>query len=137
MKPDENDLERAVRAAILEKHQIISERDSLLAQVHSQERKLAECDLRIAALNRKRSGAFSPSVTDSVDDFDGVGSWTTRRPTEPGDFWYREDRKSKPVVVEVIVKKNRLYATPPTHIEPVPLSEVDGEWSVLLVGPPR
>ncbi len=126
-----------LRATIREKHQIARERDKLLDLVRSHDRKLAECELRMASLNRKRSGAPSPSEADYIEEFDGVGKWTKRRPAIVGDFWYREDRNSKAAAVEVIVMNRRLYVTLPTHVDPVPVSEVDGDWAVLLVGPPE
>lgn len=62
--------------------------------------------------------------------------WTRRKPSQPGRFWFRETPTDNPVSLEVFREKAQLCAIPPTHVLPVPVSEIEGEWSEDILGPP-
>ncbi|EDY16001.1 hypothetical protein CfE428DRAFT_6468 [Chthoniobacter flavus Ellin428] len=62
--------------------------------------------------------------------------WSTRKPSDVGRFWFRETPTDNPVSLEVFREDGRLYAIPPTHVLPVPISEIEGEWSEDILGPP-
>lgn len=62
--------------------------------------------------------------------------WSKRRPSQAGRFWFRETSMDNPVSLEVFRESGRLYAIPPTHVLPVPVSEIEGEWSEDILGPP-
>ena len=62
--------------------------------------------------------------------------WSPRKPTRAGRYWFRETPADNPVSLEVFNEGGRLHAIPPTHVLPVPVSEIDGEWSEDILGPP-
>lgn len=64
-------------------------------------------------------------------------SWSRRKPRVTGLFWFRETPNDNAVSIEVFYQGASLYAIPPTHTLPVPLSEFSGEWCEILSGPPR
>lgn len=63
--------------------------------------------------------------------------WTRKNPTRAGRYWFRETPNDNPVSLEVFSEHGQLYATPPTHVLPVPVGEIEGEWSEDLLGPPQ
>ncbi len=62
--------------------------------------------------------------------------WSRRNPTRAGRYWFRETPTDNAVSLEVFSEGGRLQAMPPTHVLPVPVGEIDGEWSEDILGPP-
>ena len=62
--------------------------------------------------------------------------WSRKKPSQPGRFWFRETPVDNPVSLEVFRENGLLCAIPPTHVLPVPVSEIEGEWSEDILGPP-
>jgi hypothetical protein len=62
--------------------------------------------------------------------------WSRRKPSASGRYWFRETPSENPVSLEVFRENGMLYAIPPTQVMPIPVSEIYGEWSEDLLGPP-
>lgn len=62
--------------------------------------------------------------------------WNRRKPITAGRYWFRETAADNAVSLEVFRQDGRLFAIPPNHVLPVPVGEIEGEWSEDLLGPP-
>jgi hypothetical protein len=62
--------------------------------------------------------------------------WSRKKPAQAGRYWFRETPTDNPVSLEIFLENGQLHAIPPTHVLPVPVSEIEGEWSEDILGPP-